>query len=76
MAEADATLKAAFGRIDADELARRLESSSAPLVLDVRREAAFEDASGIPGAIPLALDREPLRLPDVSRDRPIVTYCL
>lgn len=65
-----------FQRIDVAELARRLESDAPPLVLDVRTNAAFADPPGLPGALPVALDRDPLRLPDVARSRPIVAYCL
>ncbi len=43
---------------------------------DVRTSAAFGIPPGIPGALPVALDRDPLRLPDVARNRPIVVYCL
>jgi rhodanese-related sulfurtransferase len=65
-----------FARIGADELRARLESERAPLVLDVRRSAAFEEQPGVPTALPFALDRDPIRLPDVERERPIVAYCL
>jgi rhodanese-related sulfurtransferase len=65
-----------FERIDVAELAARLESDAPPLVLDVRTRAAFGVPPGIPGALPVALDRDPLRLPDVARSRPIVAYCL
>jgi hypothetical protein len=63
-------------RIDAGELRRRLASATPPLLLDVRRSEAFADPPGIPGAIPFALDREPIRLPDLRREQPIVAYCL
>jgi rhodanese-related sulfurtransferase len=65
-----------FRRIDVEELRRRLATPDPPLVLDVRRRAAFEGYPSIPGAVPFALDRDPLQLPDVPRDRPIVAYCL
>ncbi len=46
-------------------------------MIDVRRRAAFEEQpEAIPGALPLALDHEPLEIPDVARDRPVVAYCL
>ena len=44
-------------------------------MIDVRVRAAFS-GSRVPGAVPLALDVDPLQIPDVSRDRPIVAYCL
>lgn len=63
-------------RIGADELRRRLAGARPPLLLDVRRSAAFADPPGIPSAVPFPLDREPLRLPELARDHPIVAYCL
>lgn len=68
--------EARFQRIGADELKRRLAGDRAPLVLDVRRGAAFEEHAGVPTAVPFALDRDPIRLPDLERDHPIVVYCL
>jgi rhodanese-related sulfurtransferase len=65
-----------FRRIDPDELERRLAGPRPPLLLDVRRGAAFEGQPGIPTALRFALDREPLRLPDLPRERPIAAYCL
>ena len=48
-----------------------------PLIVDVRRQAAFESLpQRLPDAVPLLLDAEPLRIPDVPRDRPLVAYCL
>ena len=37
--------------------------------------AAFA-GSKVPGAVPFLMDVDPLRVPDVSRDRPVVAYCL
>ncbi len=65
---------AKFRRIEARELKRLLETDPPPLVLDVRRAAAFGERRGIPGAVPFALDRDPLRLPIVARDHPLVPY--
>ena len=67
---------AGFHCIDPAELKAQLAGSPGPLVLDVRREAAFQQGSGIPGALPFFLDRDPILLPDVSRDRLILVYCL
>jgi len=67
---------ARFQRIEASELRRRLAGPKPPLLLDVRRGAAFDDPPGIPSALPFPLDREPLRLPELARDHPIVAYCL
>ncbi len=67
---------ASFRRIAAADLHKALQSPSPPLVLDVRRTGAFaERPEKIPGAIPLALDVEPIRIPDVSRTRAVVAYC-
>ncbi len=65
-----------FRRIEPDELLRLLEGESPPLLLDVRREGAFDEAPAIPGAVGFPLDREPTLVPDVDAERPIVTYCL
>ena len=65
-----------FERIDAEELQRRLAGARPPLLLDVRRGDAFTDPPGIPSAVAFPLDREPLRLPDLSREHPIAAYCL
>lgn len=72
----DAAESTGLRRIGAEELRRRLATDRPPLLLDVRRQAAFGSPPGIPRAVPFALDREPLRLPDVPRDHPIVAYCL
>ena len=65
-----------FHRIEAAELRRRIAGARPPLLLDVRRRGAFHDPPGIPGALPFALDREPVRLPELARDHPLVAYCL
>ena len=69
-------IAASFLRIDAATLHGALQSPKPPLVLDVRRTGAFpERPEKIPEAIPLALDVEPIRIPNVSRTRAIVAYC-
>lgn len=68
--------RASFQRIDPAELAARLAGPRPPLVLDVRRGAAFAEQGGIPTALPLALDRDPLQLPDTDREVGVVAYCL
>ncbi len=65
-----------FHRIAAAELRERIASARPPLLLDVRRRGAFRDPPGIPGALPFPLDREPVRLPDLARDHPLVASCL
>jgi class 3 adenylate cyclase len=66
-----------FRRIGPQALHEALGSEATPLVVDVRRRAAFESLrQRLPGAVPLLLDAEPLLIPDVARERPIVAYCL
>ncbi len=58
------------------DLRKAMEGARPPLVLDVRRTGAFaERPEKIPRAIPMALDAEPLRIPDAPRDRLVVLYC-
>ncbi len=58
-------------------LAPMLASSDAPLVLDVRRRKGFEELpKGLPNAVPIFLDDDPILLPDIDRGTPIVAYCL
>ena len=76
MSESDPTAPPRFHRINAEELARRLDDAATPLLLDVRRSAAFDEQPGIPAAIPFALDVEPILIPDVPRWQPVVAYCL
>jgi hypothetical protein len=54
-----------------------MESENPPLVLDARRRGAFiKLPQGIPGAIPFVLDEQPVQLPDLPREQPVVAYCL
>ena len=58
-------------------LSPMLASSDAPLVLDVRRRKGFEELpKGLPHAVPVYLDDDPILLPDTDRSVPIVAYCL
>ena len=67
----------AFRSISTTELARRLAGPQPPLLLDVRRRAAFEARpSGLTGAVPILLDDHPVLLPDVPRERAVTVYCL
>ena len=63
-------------RIDAAELAKRLDTRPPPVLLDVRRGEALDEHPGIPDSVPLELDRDPLLLPDLPRAQSIVVYCL
>jgi class 3 adenylate cyclase len=66
-----------FRRIGAQALHEALGGGAPPLVVDVRRRAAFESLrQRLPGAVPLLLDAEPLQVPDLVRERPVVAYCL
>jgi class 3 adenylate cyclase/rhodanese-related sulfurtransferase len=66
-----------FQRITAADLQACLAAPPLPLLLDVRRREAFRKLpEGIPGAIPVLLDDRHPRIPEVSSNRPIVTYCL
>ena len=60
--------------IDLEELARRLDSPDAPLVLDVRRPSEFE-AGHIPGSQHVPFEELPERLDELPRERPIATIC-
>lgn len=60
-----------MARIGADELADRLGSDDAPVVLDVRPRAVREAEGGIPGAI--GVD-DPLQV-EVAPGRDVVIYC-
>jgi class 3 adenylate cyclase/rhodanese-related sulfurtransferase len=66
-----------FRRIGAQALHAALASTRPPLILDVRRRAAFgELPQTLPDAVPVLLDAQPLLLPEVPRERPIVAFCL
>lgn len=64
------------GRLSVDQLASRLDrgSTDAPLVIDVRQLAEFEDGH-VPGSIHLAAGSLPDRLDELPRDRPIAAIC-
>jgi class 3 adenylate cyclase/rhodanese-related sulfurtransferase len=67
----------AFRRLAADELFKALSGEAPPLIIDVRRQAAFASLpERLPGAVPLVLDAKPLLIPNVPHDRPLVAYCL
>lgn len=71
------SFSAGFRRTDAHSLERALSGANPPLVIDIRRRAAFDERpERIPKAVPMVLDTGSLRLPDVARDRAVVAYCL
>ncbi len=60
--------------IDLAELARRLDGSDGPLVLDVRNAAEFESAH-IPGSLHIPFGQLRERIDEVPRERPVATIC-
>jgi hydroxyacylglutathione hydrolase len=60
--------------IDLAELARRLDGSDGPLVLDVRNVAEFESAH-IPGSFHIPFGQLRERIDEVPRERPVATIC-
>ena len=69
-------IASSFRRIGVAELRKALGGPAPPLVLDVRLPEMFADRpERLPGAVPLVLDYERPRIPDVDRERPIVVYC-
>lgn len=69
-----------FQRVSASGLASKLvmglRGGWATLILDVRRNAAFEASPwAMRDAIPILLDEQPVMLPDVDRATPILVYC-
>ena len=60
--------------IDLAELARRLEGSDGPLVLDVRNAAEYESAH-IPGSLHIPFGQLRDRIDEVPRERPVATIC-
>ncbi len=66
-----------FRLMTAHEARQRLREDPTLLVLDVRRRAAFEERpEAVPGAVPVLLDEDPLRLPREPPERPMLVYCL
>jgi glyoxylase-like metal-dependent hydrolase (beta-lactamase superfamily II)/rhodanese-related sulfurtransferase len=61
-------------RITAGSVAEQLDSSEAPLLVDVRTPGEFE-LSHIEDAISLPLSQLPGRLGELPDDRPLVVYC-
>ena len=60
--------------IDLAELARRLDGSDGPLVLDVRNAAEYESAH-IPGSLHIPFGQLRNRIDEVPRERPVATIC-
>lgn len=62
--------------IEPTELARRLFSGKPPLLFDVRREAAFQNAAHVLPAARRALHTDWLAEAALPRDRAVVVYCV
>jgi len=60
--------------IDPDELARRVDGDSGPVVLDVRNASEYE-GEHIPGSLHIPYADLAGRLDELPRDRPIATIC-
>jgi hydroxyacylglutathione hydrolase len=60
--------------IDLAELARRIEGSDGPLVLDVRNATEYESAH-IPGSLHIPFGQLRDRIDEVPRERPVATIC-
>jgi glyoxylase-like metal-dependent hydrolase (beta-lactamase superfamily II)/rhodanese-related sulfurtransferase len=61
-------------RLTAPALAEQLDSSSPPLLIDVRTAGEWEEQH-IDGALSIPLSRLSEHLPQLPRDRQLVTYC-
>lgn len=67
----------ALGRVrtvSVDELEASRAEAAPPLVLDVRTADEF-DAAHVPSARHVHLGQVPTALPQMSRDRPVITFC-
>ena len=62
------------GRLTVDQLAERLHGSDAPLAVDVRQAAEYDEGH-VPGALHLFAGDIRDRLADLPRDRPIAAMC-
>lgn len=63
-------------RITVDELRRRMQRGEEITFLDVRNPQAWaESAVKIPQAVRAPLEHFDRHLPDISKERNIVTYC-
>jgi glyoxylase-like metal-dependent hydrolase (beta-lactamase superfamily II)/rhodanese-related sulfurtransferase len=60
--------------IDLAELARRIEGTDGPLVLDVRNAGEYESAH-IPGSLHIPFGQLRDRIDEVPRERPVATIC-
>lgn len=53
-----------------------LRAGTSTVILDARRKEAFDGTPwSIPAAIPIFMDEEPVRLPDLDRDSSILVVC-
>jgi class 3 adenylate cyclase/rhodanese-related sulfurtransferase len=64
-------------RITSKSLAERLHAEEPMILLDVRHQPAFDKKpDSLPQAVPLVLDVDDPRIPDLPRDTPVITFCL
>ena len=62
-------------QIDSTTLSTRLQSTKAPLVLDVREPQEIAAEGLIEGSLHIPMNEIPARLSEVPRDREIVAVC-
>jgi hydroxyacylglutathione hydrolase len=60
--------------VHAEELVRRIEAKQDFTLLDVRKEGEVQQGR-LPGSVHVYLGELPDKLDQVSRDRPVVTFC-
>ena len=62
-------------RMTGRQLADKLAVGETPVIIDLRSLAARQEAAGIPGAVPLALDDLAIRQRELPRDTDVILYC-
>lgn len=59
-----------------NSLAFGLRGGHATVILDVRARGSFDEKTlGLVDAVPVFLNENPVLLPDMDRDQPILVYC-
>lgn len=64
-----------MARISVTELAAMLDAGTAPMILDVRTDAARAAGGWIPGAIAVDEKTIAIHIPDDQADREVIVYC-
>lgn len=63
-------------RMTVEELKRRMDAGENFTTIDVRNPQAWEQSgTKVPGAIRVPMDHWEENLPQIPKDRPVVTYC-